>query len=185
MSKGFSLVETLVAISIFTVSLLGIMSVLASSISHTNYAKQKMIATYLAQEGIEYMRNIRDDFVLYDNWSNFKDALNQAKCDTSGNPKNCYVDDQSLDFTDPNMPTTDLLKQCANGGNGDCPVLRYNSITGKYGYASGGVDSGFTRIIQATYPSSDDIKISSTVSWNQGSGNYSVTFSEDLFNWVE
>ena len=63
--RGFTLVETLIAISIFTVSLLGIMSVLASGIADTNYAKRKMTATYLAQEGIEYMRNMRDTYVLY------------------------------------------------------------------------------------------------------------------------
>src|SRR3989344_5252969 len=76
-NKAFTLVETLVAISIFTVSLLGIMSVLASGISSTNYAKQKMIASYLAQEGIEYVRNIRDTNVLYSvngGWNGFRNA---------------------------------------------------------------------------------------------------------------
>jgi hypothetical protein len=36
------------------------MSVLSSGLSDTNNAKKKMVATFLAQEGIEYMRNIRD-----------------------------------------------------------------------------------------------------------------------------
>ena len=74
---GFTLVETLVAISIFSVSILGIMSVLASGISHANYAKQKMIALYLAQEGIEYARNIRDTKVLFsvnNGWGEFRDT---------------------------------------------------------------------------------------------------------------
>jgi hypothetical protein len=31
----------------------------------------------------------------------------------------------------------------------------------------------------------DEVRILSTVSWTQGSGSYSVTFSENLFNWVE
>lgn len=62
--SGFTLVETLVAISIFTMSILGLMSVLASGISNTGFAKKKMQATYLAQEGIEYVRNQRDTFVL-------------------------------------------------------------------------------------------------------------------------
>jgi len=61
---GFTLVETLVAISIFTASILGLISILASSISDTNYAKKKMIAAYLAQEGIEYVRNMRDTDII-------------------------------------------------------------------------------------------------------------------------
>lgn len=185
-AKGYTLVETLVAISIFTLSILALMSVLASGISNTNYAKQKIIASYLAEEGIEFMRNVRDDYMLYDNsWVNFKTAIN--KCGTPGTPKNCYFDDQILDFSNPNMPITDnLIKSCGSGVNDPCPNLLFNSNTGKYNYVSG-ADLGFARTIQAVYPgdSSDDIKILSTVSWKQGSGNYSITFSENLFNWVE
>jgi prepilin-type N-terminal cleavage/methylation domain-containing protein len=73
-SKGFTLVETLVAIAIFTMSILGLMSVMAQGISDTTYAKQKIIATYLAQEGIEYVRNMRDTEVFLQNseeWGGF------------------------------------------------------------------------------------------------------------------
>ena len=49
-NTGFTLVETLVAISIFSMSLVALMSILGSGISDTNYAKQKIIAGYLTQE---------------------------------------------------------------------------------------------------------------------------------------
>ncbi len=80
--EGFTLLETLVAVSIFSVALIGIMSVLGSGISNTNYVKQKMIATYLAQEGVEYVRNMRDTEVLYgvgtvaERWDRFKNNSN-------------------------------------------------------------------------------------------------------------
>ena len=38
--RAFTLVETLVAISIFSISVVAVMSVLASGISYTNYAKK-------------------------------------------------------------------------------------------------------------------------------------------------
>jgi Tfp pilus assembly protein PilV len=132
-SKGFTLVETLVSISIFTVSILGLLSILSQGISDTGYAKQKMIAAYLAQEGIEYVRNMRDTYVLYDS-----------------------VDAQT-------------------GWN--------KFINANKNYPS--VTPNFTRTIQMTTLNSDEVTISSTVSWAQGSGNYNITFSENLFNWIE
>ena len=63
--SGFTLVETLIAISIFSMTIVTMMSVLGSGISDTNYAKTKIEAEYLAQEGIEYVRNMRDNYVLY------------------------------------------------------------------------------------------------------------------------
>ena len=40
--KGIHAVETLVAISIFSMSILGILSVLANGITNTTYAKDKI-----------------------------------------------------------------------------------------------------------------------------------------------
>jgi len=92
LNKGFTLVETLVALSIFTVSLLGIMSILASSIFKHDLCKQKITASYLAQEGVEYVRNMRDTNVLYDTtppnphrhgWDSFKTEV--STCDSEAN----------------------------------------------------------------------------------------------------
>lgn len=134
---GFTLIETLVAISIFSISILAMMAVLADGISDTNYAKTKITASYLAQEGIEYIRNMRDNYVLY---------------------------------TD----TTGLTWDDFKAANKDYPSP----------------DPNFIRTITQTTVSGDpelenEVRIRSTVSWTQGSGNYSVVFSESLFNWVE
>lgn len=181
--------ETLVAISIFTISILGIMSVLTQGVSDTNYAKSKLIATYLAQEGIEYFRNMRDTFILFDasnnGWTSFRTAINQ--CGTPGSsPKTCYFDDQNLIFNDSNMPITQIpIQSC---GSNPCPPLFYDVNTGKYNYNLTGTNSGFIRTIQATYPPgnpNNEVKITSTVSWVQGSGSPSISFSEELFNWIE
>ncbi|MDE2399613.1 MAG: prepilin-type N-terminal cleavage/methylation domain-containing protein [Patescibacteria group bacterium] len=145
-NHGFTLVETLVGISIFTFSVLAVMSVLASGITDTSYAKQKMVAGYLAQEGIEYIRNLRDNDVLYssvppnNNWNTFKARFN---------PTTHFI-------------TTDNSPSIANF-------------------------PGFTRTLQMTPISgtTDEVTIFSTVTWTQGSGQQSVTFAENLYNWVE
>jgi prepilin-type N-terminal cleavage/methylation domain-containing protein len=78
-NKGFTLVETLISISIFSVSIVSLMSILGSGLSNTGYAKQKMTAGYLAQEGIEILRNKRDNYVLYPasslTWTDFESLI--------------------------------------------------------------------------------------------------------------
>ena len=185
--RVFTLVETLVALAIFTTSLLGIMSILSSSISSTYYARQKIVASYLAQEGIEYIRNMRDTYVLYsatgqDGWNAFNTKL--TPCDVSGN--GCFFNADNLSsLSNPitNMPMTNLpLTLCSTTACSDGNLF-YDSTTGKYGFF--GEPTVYTRKIIVSIISSDETRVSSTVSWTQGSGNYSIVFTEDLFNWVE
>jgi len=135
-SGGFTLVETLIAISIFSVSIVAMMSILGRGISDVNYAKKKLTASYLAQEGIEYVRNMRDNAVLY--------------TDITGNDWATFRDGTLASIT-PSPP----------------------------------VDSSFTRAIQKIVINPNEVKIYSTVSWNQGSGPISISLTENLFNWVE
>jgi len=169
-NKAFTLVETLVAISIFTVSILGLMSVLAQGTNDTTYAKRKIIATYLAQEGIEYLRNMRDTYVLYtgipgNSWSDFKADL--APCNPG---TGCGFD-----------PTFPHIVFTCTGGN-SCKLYIVN---GGYSTSPSGTDSGFTRKVWMTTIGNDEVKVFSTVSWTQVSGTYTMTFAENLFNWIQ
>jgi type II secretory pathway pseudopilin PulG len=182
--RAFTLVETLVAVSIFTMSILGLLSILSQGISDTGYAKKKMVAAYLAQEGIEYIRNMRDTFVLYDatdaptGWASFKNKLLSSSCQLSNG---CYFNDGSLNYGNPSQPMAGItLTACG----GSCSPLLYDGSTGKYGYVSG-TNSGFIRKIQINPINTDEIRVFSTITWTQGSGSHDITFSEDLFNWVE
>ncbi len=185
-NRGFTLVETLVAVSVFSFSVLGLLVLLANGVANTAYAKKKAAASYLAAEGVEYVRNLRDTYVLYSGnpatgWSSFKSKLSAASCSGANG---CYFDDRNVSFTDTTLPMTDLtFAACANSTCTNAPLL-YDSTSGKYGYVSGST-SGFSRKINMVQLSADEVRIFSTVYWTQGSGTYSSVFSESLFNWVE
>ncbi len=181
-NKGFTLVETLIAISIFSTSLVVLMSVLGSGINNTTYAKNKMEASYLAQEGIEYIRNMRDSYVLYEDpsvsWDNFIGALSAStsSCNTTtGCGININISD-ARDYSD----YQNLIFSCSILNR--CKLYLNN---GNYNINQTGIDSGFTRVISMTEMSSDEIKITSEVKWAQGSGTYNIILSENLFNWIE
>ena len=175
-NTGFTLVETLIAISVFTMSIIALMSVLASGISNTNYAKNKMIATYLAQEGIEYIHNIRDNYVLSDptGWNDFN-----VKIEPCTNGNGCYFNDSSLG--DAVMKDIQIA-ECTAGLCGLYYLPAEDIYT--YNYNNSGENvSGFKRVITVDpniSSTGQEVKITSTVTW----GNNSVKFSENLFNWV-
>ena len=170
LNSGFTLLEALIAISIFTTSILALLSIMTNGIANTNYAKNKIVASYLAEEGVERVRNMRDNLVLFHSegsqvgWDEFQ-ALVSPGCDDG-----CRLDDADLNN----------LIECEES----CPALLYDATSGKYNYSSG-VGSGYVRTIQAELFGVDEIKISSSVSWTQGSGVKEVTFSESVFNWIE
>ncbi|MDR3519621.1 MAG: prepilin-type N-terminal cleavage/methylation domain-containing protein [Candidatus Pacebacteria bacterium] len=198
---GFTLVETLVAIAIFSMSILGLLSVMATGITNTTYAKNKMIAGYLAQEGIEYIRNLRDDYVFYDSqspstlgWVNFENktiggSMGNTICASSNE---CTFDSTGVIVNSPsNWPMNNLsihtcsVSNCASGAiNG---ILYYHSATGSYYSSSspiaGDSPSGFIRQIQMTPISPNEIEVSAIVYWKQGTKNFSTTLSENLFDW--
>ena len=180
--KAFTLVETLIALAVFTIAVTAVMAVLASGISSTDFAKKKMTATYLAQEGIEYIRNMRDSYVLYEDpsvsWDNFIGALSAStsSCNTTtGCGININISD-ARDYSD----YQNLIFSCSILNR--CKLYLNN---GNYNINQTGIDSGFTRVISMTEMSSDEIKITSEVKWAQGSGTYNIILSENLFNWIE
>jgi prepilin-type N-terminal cleavage/methylation domain-containing protein len=191
-SGGFTLVEVLVAIFIFSLAITALMAALASGISDTTYAKQKMTATYLAQEGIEYMRNMRDDYVLYPttsfNWGKSGDIYDFMKainlCETTSSPYGCGFDSSILP-TDPDF----IISPCdvtTNFGSSNICELYVNNGNYNIKY-TGGINSGFLRTITVdpNFNSGQEVKMTSTVFWAEGTATHNVSFSENLFNWTQ
>lgn len=59
--RGFSMLEMLIAGFILSVGLIGTLQLVAKSMSNSTDARNHVIASSLAQEGLELVRNIRDN----------------------------------------------------------------------------------------------------------------------------
>lgn len=63
-ATGFTLVETLVAITLLLLVIVGPMTIAVNSTQGTSFSADQVVATFLAQEGIEIAQKARDDILL-------------------------------------------------------------------------------------------------------------------------
>lgn len=171
--KGFTLIETMVAISLLTVSIVAPMSLASQSLASAFYARDQITASYLAQEAIETVRSVRDSNILQNSQGANVDLLNGIPS-TTGAPFTVDV-------------STSALTLCPGGV---CPALETRAADGIYGYSGGAAGwstTNFTRVVTATFiPGTiNEIKVVSTVSWHTGSYNIrSVVVTENLYRWI-
>ncbi|HOX10995.1 MAG TPA: prepilin-type N-terminal cleavage/methylation domain-containing protein [Candidatus Moranbacteria bacterium] len=59
--RGFSLIEVLITLLILTISITGVTFLMAKNIASVQNSKNQIIAAMLAQEGIELVRNLKDN----------------------------------------------------------------------------------------------------------------------------
>lgn len=160
--KGFTLVETLVAISILLIAVVGPMSAIGASITQLGVARDQMIAVNLAQEGIETVRQIRDSNML-EKWI----TLDSTTSWDNGLGEACYWSTR-----------TSLTKIL------DCnPAPVYINNLGFYTQGDGTLTPTiFKRMIQIKDISGAEKKVTSTVSWTANGGTTKqVQVSESIF----
>lgn len=153
-SKGFTLIEALVALVLLTMSL-GPALVLSSNISVTaSVTQNNLIAANLSQESIEVVRALRDA-----NW------YNGSSFDT-GLTDGIY----RIDWNSNSL--------IALGSN---PPLKISA--GLYSYSSG-TDTIFKRTVTLTKINSEELRIVSDVTWTErGNRARDVKVESHLFNW--
>jgi prepilin-type N-terminal cleavage/methylation domain-containing protein len=173
--RGFTLIEMLIAVFIFTVSISALTYMAGRGIRVANDAQQRITAEYLALEGIEVVRNVRDSAFLssFDesNWTN-------VFGDISG-PGNCFYE----------LGETGTQEPCAFSYNNgipqleDCPTddcrLFIDTTNKVYTYNASGSRSPYTREIYLTQIDGPEIKVEVIVEW----GNERIEYQEHLFLW--
>ena|SRR3989344_1201206 len=170
-SSGFTLVETLVGVTLVLTTMLGPFVLAERSIFQASITQNQIIATYLAQEGIEFIRNTRDNnFLQGNNW------INGSSLNNCLNSNGCYVDPLA-------SGGAPKINQCS--GNDGCPVVSYNSTTGYYTHS--GFDLAPTPFVRTVkidkLPGNDEAEVEVTVNWQERSGPKSFVMTENIFNW--
>src|SRR6185369_6180494 len=81
--SGFTIIETLVAIAILMIAIAGPLTVAQKGLTSSIYARDQMIASYLAQDAIEYVKNVRDsDKLAGQGWLSSFDSNSGHDCET-------------------------------------------------------------------------------------------------------
>jgi type II secretory pathway pseudopilin PulG len=169
--SGFTLVETLVAISMLMLVMIGPMTISSSASKSTSFSSEQITAFFLAQEGIELAQKARDDLQLVyfsgtqnNPWSTFSNI--------NGTYASCFSATSLCDLTfNTNNSGTLSVTACSQFGT-ECVLLRdttTNNLRSRYTHSSGSnTTPSFTRKISFTKVSSDEVKIISKVTWRTG-----------------
>lgn len=163
--SGFTLIETFVAITVLLVSLAGPLTLAAQALRSAYFARDEITAYYLAQEGLEYARAVRDQNYLASPQSPWLNGI--ADCVSA----TCQIDFPNFSHT-----------ICAQGV---CQPLSFDPATGLF-QTKTGTASIYTRAltIVPVANNSDEVKVSVTMTWFSGGINRTFTLSEHLFNWI-
>lgn len=185
--KGFTLIETMVAVTILTFAVVGPLTAASRAIVASQIARSQLTANYLAQEGIEYVRAMRDNEYLAayqaggsgvsaTAWNNFLNVSGAASI------KDCKA---TLCTLDPmrTMGTGSGLALTQCSGASCTPLYLANGVYTQTSTISGAVATPFTRTVRAIDIPPNDASIVSTVSWNFHGIPYSVVVTDNLTPW--
>ncbi len=175
---GFTLIETLVAVSLMVVAIVAPMSLVSQSLTTAYYARDQVAAYSLAQEGIETVRAVRDGNIL-------SNAVNG----TSLNLLDGIHINQNF-TADARIAGADGLESC---GIGACPLLKVDTTNTLYGHEDGWNDTKFRRTINAKYigdpainGGEDEIRVTVTVTWETATGRTRLfKMYSNMYRWVE
>jgi prepilin-type N-terminal cleavage/methylation domain-containing protein len=172
--KGFTLVESLVAIGILSLSIAATFTAVQSSLKTSIAAKDQITAFYLAQEAMEYIKNVRDVNALHSlngSATNWLASMSSVVGDPCYFGSTCTIDS-------PTLSAASSFSRCS-GTFGTCPNLYQDSVTGLFTQTAGSnpVNTSFKREIQFTSSGSDSVFVTIRISWISGgvAKNFNVT----------
>ncbi len=157
-SKGIMMLEVIGAIFILAIGVTAAFALISRSVSSISSARERLIASYLAQEGIELVRNIRDtNWISGDKWDK-----GLTGCDLS--PCQVFYNSSSLTHVYSGKP------------------LNIESATGFYGYGPG-EKTRFRRQITIKEPAASTMDVYVNVTWREKGITHSIKAEDRLRDW--
>ncbi len=155
MKKGFTLLEVIIAIFIIAVGIVGAFGSLSQTLSSANIVSSRLVAAFLAQEGIEIVRNIRDGNWLEKPTVPWDDGL------AAGDWKADYSSSSLSPYSAENLKIDGYF----------------------YKYSPSGAETSFKRKITITKVGNYALDISVLIDWQVKGKPYSLSAREILYNW--
>lgn len=148
-TQGFTLIETLVAVTILIIAILPPLFIAYQGVGSATYNRNQMISNYLAQDAMDYIIAKKNENILKCEQNNknpcrnnnggpgknWLDALGDCFVNTSTNTTACEVN-----TTNPAGPYTTRCRPT-------CSMLRFDPTTAKYRYGGSAPESIFRRIV--------------------------------------
>jgi hypothetical protein len=195
-TTGFTLVEALVAISLLMVAISSPMYISQKGLSASMFARDQMTASFLAQDGIEAVKNIRDYMAInqenentpYTDWLGL---LSDCFCDSDtfcnfDNPNAIYCNiDTTKTFAD-DANIQDAIKEKVLGSN----LLKISRSGPDNLFVKFDLqaiqDSKFSRMINIKKSSDNpnEAMVQVRVLWNQGTEQQKVDLKTFIYNYA-
>lgn len=171
--RGFSLIETLVAIVVLIGAIVGPLTLAAQGVKAASLFKNQLIASNLAQEGMELVHAKRDSNILQG--QGWMDGITDV-CGGGG----CYIRYTPSD----NSFNQITFQPCGGGG---CP---YFFVTPEGWYVqktsadSGDVQTIFSRTIRVTsVVGGREVNVETTLEWRERFSTVTFDVIEHLLKW--
>ncbi len=163
------MIEMIITIAVLSFGVLAIYELFFPIVNYTHTVTQRFVASNLAQEGLEIVRNIRDNnFIATASDSSVRWDRGLLECSTG-----CQLDYKT---------GTAQQSHANNLAAYDPDTFLSVNQDGLYGYDAG-TTTPFTRDVVIQQISSDVLKVTSTVYWSYNGQQYSFATDEYLYNW--
>lgn len=179
--SGFSLVETLVAITILLIIIIGPMTIVSNAARGTSFSGEQVVGYFLAQEGAELAQKARDDVLLpffsaagtsNQAWNTYSDSSG------SGAFGECFTGGCGLEIETDEIGSVSVV-DCNSANDLSNCRLYYDDTSNeraRYTHTSSGNDNTvYTRVITMTEVGAREIEVVSTVTWRTDGQNIDQT----------